>query len=64
VPGLRGPSYLLQLRWPSVPSLFGGDHTIQEIEAALPTDPRKVFNAEFLDAYGKGDLPPLTESKC
>jgi len=36
-----------------VPSLFDGDHTIQEIEAALPTDPRKVFNAEFLDAYDK-----------
>jgi pimeloyl-ACP methyl ester carboxylesterase len=38
----------------TVPVLFDGDHTIQEIEAALPTDPRKVFNAEFLDAYDKG----------
>ena len=38
----------------TVPVLFDGDHTIEEIAAALPTDPRKVFNAEFLDDYDKG----------
>src|ERR1700685_131390 len=37
----------------TVPALFDGDHTIQEIEAALPADPRPVFNAAFLDAYDK-----------
>jgi len=38
----------------TVPVLFDGDHKIEEIVAALPTDPRKVFTAEFLDAYDKG----------
>jgi pimeloyl-ACP methyl ester carboxylesterase len=38
----------------TLPILFDGDHTIAEVAAALPTDPRKVFNPEFLDAYDKG----------
>jgi pimeloyl-ACP methyl ester carboxylesterase len=37
-----------------VPVLFDGDHTTEEISAALPDDPRKLFNPEFLAAYDKG----------
>ncbi len=37
-----------------VPRLFDGEQTIETIEAALPSDPRKVFTAEFLEAFDKG----------
>ena len=37
-----------------VPTLFDGEQTIETIEAALPTEPRKVFTAEFLEAFDKG----------
>jgi pimeloyl-ACP methyl ester carboxylesterase len=37
-----------------VPVLFDGDHTTEEISAAMPDHPRKLFNPEFLDAYDKG----------
>jgi len=37
-----------------VPALFDGEHTIETIEAALPSDPRKVFTADFLEAFDKG----------
>jgi pimeloyl-ACP methyl ester carboxylesterase len=35
-----------------VPVLFDGDH--EEISAALPKDPRALFNPELLDAYDNG----------
>ena len=38
----------------TVPALFDGSHTPEEIMAALPADPRKLFNSGFLDAYDKG----------
>jgi hypothetical protein len=37
-----------------VPVLFDGDHTSEAISAALPADPRGLFNLEFLDAYDQG----------
>jgi hypothetical protein len=37
-----------------VPVLFDGDHTTEEILAAMPDDPRDLFNPEFLDAYDNG----------
>jgi len=37
-----------------VPVLFDGDHTSQDVLAALPDDPRRLFNAEFLAAYDQG----------
>jgi pimeloyl-ACP methyl ester carboxylesterase len=37
-----------------VPVLFDGDHTTEVISAALPNDPRELFNAEFLAAYDQG----------
>jgi hypothetical protein len=37
-----------------VPVLFDGDHTTEEILAAMPDDPRDLFNPEFLDAYDHG----------
>jgi len=36
-----------------VPSLFDGEHSIEAIETALPTEPRKLFTAEFLEAFDK-----------
>lgn len=39
----------------TVPVLFDGDHKTDEILAALPNDPRKLFNLEFLAAYDKGE---------
>jgi dienelactone hydrolase len=38
----------------TVPVLFDGDHTAEAILAALPADPRTLFNPEFLDAYDQG----------
>ena len=37
-----------------VPILFNGDHTTETISAALPTDPRRLFNPEFLAAFQRG----------
>jgi hypothetical protein len=37
-----------------VPVLFDGEHTSEEISAAIPDDPRDLFNPEFLDAYDHG----------
>jgi pimeloyl-ACP methyl ester carboxylesterase len=37
-----------------VPVLFDGNHEIEEISAAMPDDPRDLFNPEFLDAYDHG----------
>jgi pimeloyl-ACP methyl ester carboxylesterase len=37
-----------------VPALFDGDHTTEEISAALPAAPRDLFNPEFLAAYDSG----------
>lgn len=37
-----------------VPILFNGDHTTETISAALPTDPRQLFNPEFLAAFQRG----------
>jgi pimeloyl-ACP methyl ester carboxylesterase len=39
----------------TVPVLFDGDHATEEISAALPDDPRKLFNPEFLAAYDQGN---------
>jgi hypothetical protein len=36
-----------------VPKLFDGQQTIEAIEGALPAEPRKLFTAEFLDAFDK-----------
>jgi pimeloyl-ACP methyl ester carboxylesterase len=36
------------------PVLFDGNHKMEEIQSALPTEPRKLFNPEFLEAYDKG----------
>ena len=36
----------------NVPVLFDGDH--EEISAAMPADPRDLFNPDFLDAYDHG----------
>jgi pimeloyl-ACP methyl ester carboxylesterase len=38
----------------TAPVLFDGDHTPDAILAALPADPRKLFNPEFLNAYDQG----------
>jgi hypothetical protein len=38
-----------------VPVYFDGDHTTEEISAALPGDPRRLFNSQFLDAYDRGE---------
>lgn len=37
-----------------VPVLFDGNHTAEAISAALPADPRELFNADFLTAYEQG----------
>ncbi|PKQ04334.1 MAG: hypothetical protein CVT72_12640 [Alphaproteobacteria bacterium HGW-Alphaproteobacteria-11] len=37
-----------------VEELFGNPHSPSEIIAALPAEPRKMFNAEFLDAFDNG----------
>jgi pimeloyl-ACP methyl ester carboxylesterase len=37
-----------------VPVLFDGDHELAVIAAALPDDPRELFQPEFLEAYDKG----------
>jgi pimeloyl-ACP methyl ester carboxylesterase len=34
-----------------VPNLFDGEHESEAIAAALPTNPRELFNSEFLEAY-------------
>src|SRR5262249_16906130 len=48
------PSILAAPYIESVPLLFDGEHSYANIESALPVDPRKVFNAEFLDAFDRG----------
>jgi hypothetical protein len=37
-----------------VPVLFDGDHTTEEISAALPKNPRGLFAPDFLAAYDNG----------
>jgi pimeloyl-ACP methyl ester carboxylesterase len=37
-----------------VPKLFDGEQSIETVERALPTEPRKLFTAEFLDSFDKG----------
>jgi hypothetical protein len=37
-----------------VPVIFDGDHKTEDISAALPNDPRKLFNSQLLDAYDRG----------
>jgi len=39
----------------SLPALFDGDHESAEISAAMPDDPRSLFNPEFLTAYDNGE---------
>jgi pimeloyl-ACP methyl ester carboxylesterase len=38
----------------TIPVLFDGDHTSEKISAALPADPRELFNPEVLAAYDQG----------
>jgi dienelactone hydrolase len=38
----------------TIPVLFDGDHTSDQISAAFPANPRKLFNPEFLTAYDQG----------
>ncbi len=38
-----------------VPGLFDGDQQTEDISAALPNNPRDLFNAEFLDSYDRGE---------